>query len=109
MPVITHINHGSDDWYSGQYISITKDRSIAEKWAINSSTEVAEIDLDKLESAFINLSTPEGREQWIMSDSKFSYNEKIKANKYASMMEEGLVECKINQSAIKKIYKPSCN
>ncbi|WP_240601639.1 RHS repeat domain-containing protein [Flavobacterium columnare] len=104
--VVNHVNFGSEQWYGDQYISITKERSLAESWARSSGTEVAEIDLNKVQNNFLDLSTPEGREKWILNDKGAKFKNKQSAARMAEMMQEGLVEFSINNSAIKKTYIP---
>ncbi|WP_324712966.1 RHS repeat domain-containing protein [Flavobacterium columnare] len=101
-----HVLNGSTDGYADQYISLTKERSLAESWARSSGTEVAEIDLNKVQNNFLDLSTPEGREKWILNDKGAKFKNKQSAARMAEMMQEGLVEFSINNSAIKKTYIP---
>ncbi|OWP79059.1 hypothetical protein BWG23_00540 [Flavobacterium oreochromis] len=104
--VVNHINFGSEQWYGDQYISITKEKSLAESWARSSGTEVAEIDIDKLHNNFLDLSTAEGRERWILNDKGAKFKNKQSAARFAEMMQEGLVESSINNSAVKRTYIP---
>ncbi len=104
-----HVNFGSEKWYPGdQYISITKNPELAEKWAKDSGTEIVEIDLSKSRSDFLDLSTEEGRNTHIFKDKGAKYKDKIRAGRFAEMMEEGLVLGRIEKEAIIKRYKPTC-
>ncbi|MGG5505572.1 MULTISPECIES: RHS repeat domain-containing protein [unclassified Myroides] len=104
--VINHINNGSKNYYLDQYISITKNRKLAEDWALRSGTDVVAIDLDKVDSNKIDLTSAANREKYIMEDIKSRYNDRIRANRLSEMMEEGLVDKIIKKETIVERYKP---
>jgi RHS repeat-associated protein len=110
QPPTNHVNFGSEGWYSGdQYVSMTRDQSLAEKWARDSGTDVVEIDMDKSNSNLLDLSTPEGRNQHIFADSGAKYKDKQRAARLAGMMQEGLAESRIENGAVTRRYTPpSC-
>ena len=83
---------------------------MAEKWARESGTDVIEIDMDKSNSKFADLSTAEGRNTHLFGDGGAKYKNKQKAANWAEMMQEGLVEGKIENGAVTRRYTPpSCN
>ena len=58
---IEHVLHEQTPRYRDQFISFTRDKGFAERWAANSGTSVVSVDLDAIHNAKIDLSTPEGR------------------------------------------------
>nr|WP_318580831.1 RHS repeat-associated core domain-containing protein [Flavobacterium columnare] len=101
-----HVLNGSTDGYADQYISLTKERKFAEKWAKKSGTDVVEIDLDKVSNNKLNLNTPEGRKIHLGDVSNNPTDELRKVNKYAKGASELLVDGEIDKNAIVKRYKP---
>jgi len=109
QPPTNHVNFGSEDWYSGdQYVSVTRDPALAEKWARDSGTDVVEVDMGKSNSKLVDLSTPEGRNKNIFKDGGAKYKDKVRAGRLAEMMQEGLVVGKIENGAVTNRYKPPC-
>ncbi|MBC9930510.1 RHS repeat-associated core domain-containing protein [Chitinophaga qingshengii] len=106
---LSHVRYGSDDGYKDQYISLTKERKFAERWARKSGTEVAEIDLDKVNNTKLDLTTPEGRLEHLGDASRAAPGSDIhKANKWAKNAAELLVDGSIEQDAVVKRYTPPC-
>lgn len=106
---MSHVLNGSTDGYADQYISLTKERSFAERWARKSGTEVAEIDLDKLNNSKLDLSTAEGRLEHLGDVSRAAPGSDLhKANKYAKGAKELLVEGTIPNEAVVHRYTPPC-
>jgi shikimate kinase len=101
-----HVLNGSTDGYGDQYISLTKERKFAEKWAKKSGTDVVEIDLDKVSNTKLDLNTPEGRKIHLGDVSNNPTEELRKVNKYAKGAKELLVEGEIDKNAIVNRYKP---
>ncbi|MFW0739434.1 DUF6531 domain-containing protein [Flavobacterium sp. T12S277] len=101
-----HVLNGSTDGYKDQYISLTKDRGFAERWAKKSGTDVVEIDLDKVSNNKVDLNTPEGRKNHLGDVSKNPTEELRKVNKFAKNANELLVEGEISKNAIVKRYTP---
>jgi len=101
-----HVLNGSTDGYKDQYISLTKDRGFAERWAKKSGTDVVEIDLDKVSNNKVDLKTPEGRKNHLGDVSKNPTEELRKVNKFAKNANELLVEGEISKNAIVKRYTP---
>ncbi len=101
-----HVLNGSTDGYADQYISLTKERKFAEKWARKSGTEVVEIDLDKVSNNKLNLNTPEGRKIHLGDVINNPTDELRKVNKYAKGANELLFEGEIDKNAIVNKYKP---
>lgn len=64
--------------------------------------------MDKVTNRKIDLSTKAGRDLNILSESGVKPNIKKDTMRYSEMMEEGLVEGKIQKGAITKRYIPSC-
>jgi RHS repeat-associated protein len=104
-----HVLNGSTDGYADQYVSLTKDRKFAERWAKKSVTDVVEIDLDKVANNKIDLSTADGRKLHLGDVSNNPTDELRKVNKFAKGAEELLVEGEVNNSAIVKRYNPRCS
>ncbi|MFK7031637.1 hypothetical protein V3471_11065 [Flavobacterium oreochromis] len=104
-----HVLNGSTKGYGDQYVSLTKNRKFAEKWAKNSGTDVVEIDLDKVSNNKLDLSTAEGRKIHLGDVSNNPTDELRKVNKWAKGAEELLIEGEINNSSIVKRYKPGCS
>lgn len=106
---LSHVYNGSTDGYGDQYISLTKDKGFAERWARQSGTEVVEIDLDKVANKKLDLSTGAGRLEHLGdAGGKGATPELKQANKWAKGAKELLVEGEIDKSAITKQYKPPC-
>jgi RHS repeat-associated protein len=106
---MSHVLNGSTAGYGDQYISLTKDRNFAERWARKAGTEVGEIDLDKLNNTKLDLSTPEGRLQHLGDVSRAPVGSDLhKANKYAKGAKELLVEDTIANDAVVHRYHPPC-
>jgi len=102
---MSHVLNGSTPGYGDQYISLTKDRSFAERWAKKAGTEVAEIDLDKLNNNKLDLSTADGRLQHLGDVSKAAVGSDLhRANKYAKGAKELLVEDTIPNDAVVHRY-----
>lgn len=105
-----HVLKGSDVDYPGdQYISVTKDRKLAEIWARKSGTEVVEIDLDKITAPVLDLSTGSGRTQHFGEgiSSALEGSDLFRANKFAKGAKEMLVEGEIPNNAVVRRYCPS--
>jgi RHS repeat-associated protein len=106
---LQHVLEGSTEGYGDQYISLTKDRGLAESWARKSGKEVAEIDLDKVANTKLNLTTPEGRIAHLGDASRAPKGSPIwDANKKAKGAKELLVEGSISGDAVINRYKPTC-
>lgn len=103
-----HVLKGSDATYPGdQYISVTKDRRLAENWARKSSTEVIEIDLDKVTSPVLDLSTSDGRLAHLGDVSSAAPGSDLhRANKFARGAKEMLVDGQIPGDAVVRRYCP---
>lgn len=101
-----HVLNGSTDGYGDQYISLTKDRGLAENWATRSGTDVVEVDLDQVSNRKIDLSTGEGRTSNLGDVTKAPPGSDLHtANRQARGAQELLVEGPIDQKAVVKRYK----
>ncbi|PSL44354.1 RHS repeat-associated protein [Chitinophaga niastensis] len=106
---MSHVLNGSTPGYGDQYVSLTKDRSFAERWARKAGTEVGEIDLDKLNNTKLDLSTTEGRLEHLGDVSRAPVGSDLhKANKYAKGAKELLVEGTMANEAVVHRYNPPC-
>lgn len=104
-----HVLKGSEAGYGDQYISLTKDRGFAERWARKSGNDVVEIDLDKVHGAKLDLTTADGRKAHLGDVSKAAPGSDLhKVNKWAKGAKELLVEGAIPQAAIANRYTPPC-
>jgi RHS repeat-associated protein len=106
---MSHVLNGSQPGYGDQYVSLTKDRRFAERWARDASTEVGEIDLDKLNNTKLDLSTAEGRLQHLGDVSRAPVGSDLhRANKYARGAKEMLIEGTVPNEAVVHRYHPPC-
>ncbi|WMJ75202.1 RHS repeat-associated core domain-containing protein [Cytophagaceae bacterium ABcell3] len=105
---LEHVLHGSTDGYNDQYISLTKEKAFAERWARKSGTEVVKIDLDQVPNSKLDLTTSAGRVTHL-GNAGLGDPDIVKANKFAKNAAELLVEGNIPQAAIVDRYKPKCH
>ena len=100
-----HVLHGSETGYGDQLVSVTRDRGLAESWARQHGTQVAEIDLDRVSSPVLDLSTGTGRTTHLGDASSALPNSDLfRANKYARGAKEMLVEGEIPREAVVRRY-----
>jgi len=87
-----HVRFGSKDWFTSQYISTTKDLTVALKWAKESGNRIVAIDLTKVKSVIVDLSTKDARSAAGMTNPV--------AKNFANKSKEVLIENSIPASAI---------
>lgn len=104
-----HVLKGSEAGYGDQYISLTKERAFAERWARKSGNDVVEIDLDQLHNNKLDLTTADGRKTHLGDVSRATPGDDLhKVNKWAKGAKELLVEGAIPQAAVVNRYTPPC-
>lgn len=104
---IDHVLNGYTDGYTDQFISLTKDKSFAERWAKKSDTDVVEIDLDKVSNNKLDLSTTDGRTLHLGDASRAPKGSDLwRVNKMARGASELLVDGEISNKAITNQYTP---
>lgn len=91
-----HVLNGSRPGFKSQYISTTTDLNIARTWADKTGNRIVEIDLTKVESNVINLSTESGRSTYLKG---------VTATNFAKSSSEVLIEEFVPSSAIKLLKK----
>ncbi|MCL1935055.1 MAG: contractile injection system protein, VgrG/Pvc8 family [Defluviitaleaceae bacterium] len=101
LSAFQHVFEGSE---GSQFLSFTRDKSFAHRWARRSNTEVISIDLDLLPNNTIDLSTVEGRISHLGDPSGLSRSHPIsRANGLAEGASEILVEGSIPMSSINRL------
>ncbi|WP_212002634.1 DUF6531 domain-containing protein [Chitinophaga sp. HK235] len=105
----SHVKNGSDKGYADQYVSYTKERGFAERWARKSGTQVVEVDMDKVNNTKLDLTTAEGRVEHLGDASKAPKGSDLhNVNKWAKGAKELLVEGTTPQEAVVHRYDPPC-
>jgi RHS repeat-associated protein len=98
-----HVLKGSEPGYPGtQYISFTRERPFAERWAARSGTEVVEVDLDELQNMRLDLSTGAGRAEHLGPLTHASSGELRRVHKWARGAAEVLLMGSVPHTKIKR-------
>jgi hypothetical protein len=97
--IMEHVFSGSEEGFASQFVSTTRDLGHAARWGRN--TGYARIDLCRVKSPIIDLSTAAGRKQFLGDPSRMTPGSPShKANAFAKNASEVLIEGPIPPEAI---------
>ncbi len=98
---LQHVLEGSNPDFASQFISATRNRQLAEKWARKAGTAVAAIDLRRLDTSVSDLSNSAGRVRYLGDASRVLPGHDIhRANRLARGASELLIEQHVTREAI---------
>jgi hypothetical protein len=101
---LDHIVDGSTPGFESQFISVTRDPRLAERWARRSGTAVVTIDLNQVGSPVLDLSTSAGRTRFLGDASRAFVGSRLQeANRLSRNASELLIRQSVSPSAIKSL------